>query len=381
MKRWAIPIGTFIAVLGLTGALITILGVMPIKASSGHWAITEWFLRFSKSRSISTHSAGITVPDNLGDNARAMKGAGHFETGCAPCHGSPVWKKPRIAQRLTPTPPHLPDKVPDRTDAEMFYLVKHGIKFTGMPAFPSLQRDDEVWDMVAFLRRLPELDESGYRELVFGVDSSAAHAPDDAPHAVVDSCARCHGSGGESRGTSAFPRLAGLHREYFIATMRAYADGDRHSGMMEPVAARLTDEEIHEIANWYTGRTQPNSVSEADGTNSGDLDSDDSDSGDSNSGDDAAGPIERGRLIAQNGLPDQNVGACIACHSTSRQNHNLNYPSLPGQFADYLALQLELFQRRRRGGTDSASLMHSIVDNLSPDDIRDVAAYYASLGL
>jgi len=377
MKRWSLPIIAFVAVLGLAGTVVTLTGTVPIKASSGHWGITEWFLRFSKSRSVSTYSTGIAVPDNLDTDSRVMKGAGHFETGCASCHGSPIWKQPRIAQRLTPTPPHLPEKVPDRTDGELFYLVKHGIKFTGMPAFPSSQRDDEVWDMVAFLRRLPELDEPGYRELVFGADFNPSRSSTDAPLAVVAVCSRCHGLDGSGRSTSAFPKLSGLHKNYFVATMQAYAEGKRHSGMMEPVAARLTDEQIEQIANHYAGHGQQSSGAEQPASNAtSGADSSVDSSSDSSTNE----SLERGRQIAESGLPDQDVGACIACHPTSRSDQNPDYPFLGGQPADYLVLQIKLFQQRRRGGTASASLMHSIVNKLEAEDIRDVARYYASLG-
>jgi hypothetical protein len=54
------------------------------------------------------------------------------------------------------------------TPEQLFSIVKHGIKFTGMPAWPVQQRDDEVWAMVAFLRRLPDLDAAGYRRLAYG---------------------------------------------------------------------------------------------------------------------------------------------------------------------------------------------------------------------
>lgn len=378
MKRWCVPIITFTLVLAAAGLLVMITGIVPVNASSGHWEITKWLLNFSKARSVSTHSTGISVPSNLDDRARIMKGAGHFETGCAFCHGSPVWPTPRIPQGMTPTPPHLPDRISRRTPEELFYLTRQGVKFTGMPAFPSQQRDDEVWDMVAFLLALPDLDETDYGNLVFG-DATQATAPDNAPLVVIESCARCHGYDGRGRNTEAFPLLAGLHKDYLVATMQAYANSQRHSGIMEPVAAGLTNSEIQQVASYYTGLT-PNGTED---TLNGSI-------GEESVGEPAtdaptegrtlpAEAIQRGKMIATQGLPDQNVGACIACHPTSRQEHNPAYPVLKGQPASYLVLQLELFQQRQRGGTDSASLMHSIVDRLKPEQLQDVAAYYSSL--
>lgn len=361
MKSWLLHVGSFLVVVAIAGLVVMVSGIMPIKASSGHWPVTKWMLGFSMSRSVATNSTGIAVPLNLDDKALVVKGAGHFETGCAPCHGNPVWKQPRIAHRLTPTPPSLSEKVGDWESAELFYIVKHGVKFTGMPAFPAPHRDDEVWAVVAFLEELQSLDEDGYRELVFGKELQSSS---DAPHAVIEhcvieNCARCHGLDGLGRDTSAFPKIAHLHPEYFIATMQAYASGERHSGMMEPIAARLNEQQIRDIADYYNNQAPVGSDAEA---SLADKDA-----------------VERGKAIALDGISDQDVGACNACHLRERSDHNPNYPVLSGQFADYLVLQLELFQSRHRGGA-KADLMHAIADGLKADQIRDVAAYYASLG-
>jgi hypothetical protein len=129
--------------LGLTGGVVLISGIVPIKASSGHWAITAWVLDLAKSRSVATHTIGMSVPP-LEDTSLAMKGASYFDFGCAPCHGSPVLEQPTIASMMTPRPPALGRAASEFDRDELFYIVKHGIKFTGMPAWPALQRDDEV---------------------------------------------------------------------------------------------------------------------------------------------------------------------------------------------------------------------------------------------
>lgn len=355
MKSWFVHIGSFLVVVAIAGLVMMVSGAIPIKASSQHWPITKWLLTFSMSRSVSTQSLGITAPATLDDRAMITRGAGHFETGCAPCHGSPIWQQPRIAQWLMPTPPQLSEKVDEWAHQELFSIVKHGVKFTGMPAFPAQNRDDEVWAVVAFLNELETLDEDGYRELVFG---SELQSSSDAPHDVIEHCARCHGLDGRGRDTSAFPKITHLHPEYFIATMQAYASGKRHSGMMEPIASRLNEQQIRDIADYYCNQALIEASPQA-----------------SLADEDA---VERGKAIAIDGIPDQDVGACNACHLRERSDHNPNYPALTGQFADYLLLQLELFQSRHRGGAQ-ADLMHAIADGLKADQMRDVAAYYASL--
>lgn len=142
-KRWLLRGTVLAAVLAAGGFLVAASGIVPIKASSGHWAITAWFLNFSSERSVSTHTIGMSAPP-LDDPGLVLRGAGHYETACRPCHGSPVLPQPRVARGMTPPPPYLPPAIPRWEPEELFYIVKHGIKFTGMPAWPAQERDDEV---------------------------------------------------------------------------------------------------------------------------------------------------------------------------------------------------------------------------------------------
>ena len=205
-------------ILVVAGAGLTLTsGIIPIKASSGHWRVTAWFLDFAKRRSVATHSIGISVPP-LDDPSLILKGAGHYETGCRPCHGSPAASPPLVPRRMTPHPPDLGRQVSRWEPAELFSIVKHGIKFTGMPAWPAPGRDDEVWAVVAFLRTLPKLDAMSYSAMVFVQADPARHVHQAGEPAAVASsiasvaaarCARCHGPDGQGRDGSAFPRLAG----------------------------------------------------------------------------------------------------------------------------------------------------------------------------
>ncbi|HEU4520742.1 MAG TPA: c-type cytochrome, partial [Thermoanaerobaculia bacterium] len=259
-KRRVIEAGILFALIGLGGMLLVLTGLIPVKASSGHFAVTKWFLEFSMARGFSTQSLGVKVPP-LDDPAKILKGAGQFETTCRPCHGSPELEHPRVAAAMTPTPPYLPDVLSRWEPAELFSIVKHGVKFTGMPAWPAKNRDDEVWAMVAFLQVLPRLDATEYHRLAFGSSpASSAAAPiedltgaENLPRAVRERCARCHGPDGRGRGTGAFPKLAGQHSPYLLNALRAYESGRRHSGLMEPVAAGLSDAEMRELADFYAG--------------------------------------------------------------------------------------------------------------------------------
>ncbi|TIT90564.1 MAG: cytochrome C, partial [Mesorhizobium sp.] len=105
-------------------------------------------------------------------------------------------------------------------DDQLFRIVKHGIRFTGMPAWPARDRDDEVWAMVAFLRELPKLDAKGFRQLAFDAgEATGNEAQPSAPDTLTD-CTRCHGSDGEGRG-GLVPVLAGQKEAYLFASLQS----------------------------------------------------------------------------------------------------------------------------------------------------------------
>jgi cytochrome c553 len=352
-------IGTVIAG---AAAVVVVSGIVSIKASSGHWAITARFLDFAKVRSVAMHASGIEVPP-LDKPALALRGAAHYENGCAPCHGAPGMAIPLVMAAMTPVPPELSDRVARWTPAELFYIVKHGIKFTGMPAWPVQERDDEIWAMVAFLTRMPELDVAAYRMLLYGEDDPADRPPvpvssteQPAPRSVRDVCWRCHGVDGRGRGPGAFPNLAGQKAEYLYRSLRAFAQGRRKSGIMGPVAAALGDEAMHEAAAYYAGLEQRRPDSSSD-----------------------AATVQRGEAIAAGGIANRDIPACRQCHGPGDAPRNPAYPNLIGQHADYLKLQLELFQQRRRGGGGYENVMHVFVGRLSADEIDHVTRYYGTL--
>ena len=341
----------------VVGALVMISGVIPIKASSGHWAITAVLLDFAKRRSVATYSLAITSPP-LDHEALIVHGAAHYVSGCEPCHGGPDGRIPPVMRAMTPPPPALTTSVSRYNARELFTIIKHGIKFTGMPAWPAQQRDDEVWAAVAFVQRLPQLSAAEYHRLAYG-DADVVSRGDSSPAAPAPElarqiCGRCHGADGVGRDGGAFPSLAGQQPAYLEASLRAFADGRRFSGVMTPVATRLTDAMMRELAQYYASLPvrRPS----------------------------AADPprVAVGESIAAQGVGQRGIPACRECHGAIEPPKNPLYPRLAGQHAPYLAKQLQLLQRRQRGGSPQVNLMHAFVDRLEPDDIEAVTAYFSS---
>jgi cytochrome c553 len=367
IRAWLVRGAIVCAALAVAALLVALSGIVPIGASTGHWAVTTWFLELGKRRSVATHTLGLQLPA-LDEPWLALKGAGHYEGGCAPCHGSPALPHPPIAASMTPEPPDIVPRLSVWEAEELFYIVKHGIKFTGMPAWPAQQRDDEVRAVVAFLLELPELDAAGYLELVHGDTARASGGTAlgglgrGEPSALIASCARCHGETGAGRGLGAFPKLAGQKPVYLELALDAYASSERNSGIMEPLAAALTARERADLADYYSALPSVLGAANA-----------------SPPATEVAAAIERGRAIAREGIPSQGVPSCMDCHGPGAEQRNAAYPRIAGQYADYLVLQLTLFNEGRRGGSPFAHLMQHVAERLENEQMRDVAAYYASL--
>ena len=364
MKKWALRFAGLFLVLAVGGFLVAASGIIPIKASSGHWPITQWFLRFGMHRSFATHSLGVDVPP-LDDRNLIIKGATHYDFGCRSCHGGPGTRQPRVAQSMTPKAPDLVPLIPKWKPEQLFSLVKHGVKFTGMPGWPAQQRDDEVWAVVAFLRKLPTMSAAEYQELANGPPPPTApiqtltptETMPQTPAAVNQTCIRCHGADGLGRDTSAFPKLAGQRREYLENALLAYANGRRHSGIMEPIAAGLDDTLIRELSAYYAGLPGPAHPTPSVSSE----------------------VLALGRRIAEEGIAARRIPACIECHGPTGRRMKPSYPSLAGQPAEYLVLQLELFKRGQRGGSSNAHLMQHVAPHLSAEEMRAVARYFESL--
>ncbi|RVT95808.1 c-type cytochrome [Rhodovarius crocodyli] len=352
---------------GLLGAgLFAWSGAYDIAASKGHWAIFEHGLRYGMRQSVATHSMGIVAPP-LDDEALVRRGAGHYQGGCAPCHGAPGRPPNPITRAMLPEPPELGPRIAEWRPEELFRLVMHGIKYTGMPAWPAQQRPDEVWSVVAFLRRIPGMEETTYRRLAFGELADERERPEDAELTLrtgpagegIAACARCHGQDGQGTQDGAFPRISGQSETYLRQALHDYASGARPSGIMGPIAAGLTRAEIEGLARHYAHQPRPPA---------------------------APGSVERGRLIAEQGLPDRRVAACQGCHD----GRNPAYPNLAGQHPRFIEEQLVLWMQGGRsapGSTEAARIMFQAVGapragdehlwTLTRGDIRAVAAWYA----
>jgi mono/diheme cytochrome c family protein len=177
VSRWRTVLMTAIVAYGvliLGGVGFIYLGAYDIGADAPHWGLISQIFETARFRSIKAHAAGVTAPVGLDDQARILIGTEHFADHCAVCHGAPGVPKGEIAEGLYPQPPDLAVTSIRYSAAELFWIVKHGVKMTGMPAWGD-HTDDELWATVAFIEKLPGMTEQDYAKLLAASRSQGGH--------------------------------------------------------------------------------------------------------------------------------------------------------------------------------------------------------------
>lgn len=177
MKRWkrtaALTLVASAATAGVLGSAVVYFGWYDVTATSPHTTPVHHLLDVALARAVKTRSAGIEAPD-LDKAERIQNGSRLYRAHCAQCHGGPGVAPQPYALGLNPAPAALVATARARTAAEVFWITRQGIKMTGMPAWQYRLTDDEIWDVVAFLRVLPTLSADAYRR---GDDGQAPETP------------------------------------------------------------------------------------------------------------------------------------------------------------------------------------------------------------
>jgi len=139
------------------------LGLYDIGADTPHLAVTKSFIEYARNRSVAARVGDIKVP-SLNEPGRVADGAADYDAMCTSCHLAPGMSENEMRPGLYPKPPKLA-AIPALPPAVQFWIIKHGIKMSGMSAWGKTHSDDEIWDMVAFLQKLPKLTPGEYKML------------------------------------------------------------------------------------------------------------------------------------------------------------------------------------------------------------------------
>jgi mono/diheme cytochrome c family protein len=163
-----------VAVAGVVGFVYS--GIYDVAALQPDNPVVAWVLHTTSDHSVQARLGGIQEPPDLDKPDVIQSGARFFASHCVVCHGGPGLEPTAIAQGLNPAPPDLFRAMRKPRTAEMFWVIKNGIKMTAMPGFGKTQPDQQIWAVAAFLRKAP-----GISAQDFAAQTGAGVAPPDNP--------------------------------------------------------------------------------------------------------------------------------------------------------------------------------------------------------
>jgi hypothetical protein len=176
--KYVLTVVIALAVLVVGAFLFAWSGIYNISATKPHWDITLAFIEMLRDRSIAMRSDDIQAL-NLGDPKLEEAAFSNYHGMCRFCHGAPEYQPEEFAKGLYPSPPRMTAEhiQQTRSDTEIYWIVKHGIKMTGMPAFGPTHTEAELWGLTALAKEMPRMTSEQYRRQL-----KAAGAEEDQSH-------------------------------------------------------------------------------------------------------------------------------------------------------------------------------------------------------
>jgi mono/diheme cytochrome c family protein len=164
----------------LSGMAFLYSGIYPIGADVPHNDLSYWALETLRERSIARAASDIEAPPDLDAPERLLAGGADYNDMCSGCHLKPGKTQSDFTLGLYPAPPNLTqvhEGLGDllTQDRRRFWIIKHGIKAAGMPAWGPGHDDERIWNIVAFLKRLPDLSPEQYQILTARGGDNAGH--------------------------------------------------------------------------------------------------------------------------------------------------------------------------------------------------------------
>ncbi|PWF55623.1 c-type cytochrome [Massilia glaciei] len=166
MKR---VFGTLLVIaIALLAALLLFVysGVYNVAASEPHTRAVRWLLETTRNQSIIDRAEAVITPTDLNSEQRTVRGARLYASMCQLCHLAPGVEPTALHRGLNPQPPRLSAEASEHSSRYLFWTTKHGIKMTGMPAWGETHSDEELWDIVAFIKELPVMTAAQYQAAI-----------------------------------------------------------------------------------------------------------------------------------------------------------------------------------------------------------------------
>jgi mono/diheme cytochrome c family protein len=263
----------------LAAAAVVYSGVYPVSATRQHFQSVYALLEITMRQSVRLSARDVAVPP-LDGAEQLRRGAACFRDKCVVCHGAPGVAQGEIGQGMQPLPGPLVDARQRWAPRELYWIVKHGIRMSGMPAWEFRMSDGDLWSLVAFMQQLPDLSPEAYAKVTQTSYTVAAGpavttcgfspAERDAPVArgadvqrgrtalSQYACSACHTIPGvTSSSPQVGPPLSGMARrgliagrlsntrENMVTWLRAPQKVDPHTAMPD---LRVTEADARDIA-------------------------------------------------------------------------------------------------------------------------------------
>lgn len=158
-------VAAFVGILLLGAAAFVYFGIYNVAADDPHTRLVYSLLDELRDRSIEVRAKNIAVPQDLSSPERIARGAGLYQEMCVSCHLGPGVEPSELSQGLYPQAPKLAENS-DHTPGELFWIIKHGVKLSAMPAWGKTHPDPLIWDMVAFVGKLPQMSAEQFKATV-----------------------------------------------------------------------------------------------------------------------------------------------------------------------------------------------------------------------
>lgn len=167
MMKWkrvaGITLAASAAAAAVLGSVVVYTGVYDVSATNQHTSVVYHLLETSLRRSVKLRTSDIEVPALDGAD-RVVNGFKQFRAHCVQCHGAPGIAPEPFALGLTPAPASLVTASREWPAADTYWIIRQGIKMSGMPAWQYRMEDEEIWDVVAFMKVLPTLSPAEYKD-------------------------------------------------------------------------------------------------------------------------------------------------------------------------------------------------------------------------
>jgi mono/diheme cytochrome c family protein len=154
VRKFLLGAAASLAALVVLVVLAALFGLVPVAADGGSWWLEAWLARVARDQAVRRAAAGLTPLPSTTDSL--AEGWALYEDHCGGCHGFPDQSN-LFGEALWPPAPDFAREGTDLSPAEIFWVARHGIRNTGMPAYGKLLGDEDLWKVAGFVSRIRQL--------------------------------------------------------------------------------------------------------------------------------------------------------------------------------------------------------------------------------